>query len=572
MASAPSKSIKEIQVPLDANVVGTTSLGICMDSLTTSVLSGVMNVAIGAAMPVVAFKLDVLAASASVQLYARSDPENLPPSLVLRTQFPTLLLGQPVTQSPSSAVHADALRALLASVEEELAANAARGCIAVERVESLAELLHALSCRVEAPADAAALFACGLRLALLEAALACCGAQTRAAIARWLPQLCLEDVAAAVRLEALRHILPREDLVKAHGVALVRSLYWIHKPLYQTADVSAQLCLDQLSLSLAACPVLVVLARVTPLYVPEVVLKLLSAADLCAMNDPLSEAAFVAEPLDAVAAAGPRDALVRFALSPQGRPALPVLVRFGSRWHRLVTDVVRTGLLVEEPLLLLPGAYPRLERLLNKGAVAFRATAAGRQVLEDALSTEDEAHQVHFWNQLHQLVVAEFERGDAFKALRMASTMKTWYPDDYLRMGTQAFVTDTLLPHLQRTAFPAAYDAAALAAFGIHFRAMHEVKLLFPDEAEKHLQLSAQLDAFARAKLLDVARTDGQVAARAWLAVYGLQALEPLLEEADAAPPLATPVDGAWASAVGVMDGALAPASLDDIVVATDKV
>ncbi|OQR95971.1 hypothetical protein ACHHYP_17496, partial [Achlya hypogyna] len=395
--------------------------------------------------------------------------------------------------------------------------------------------------------------------ALLEAALACCGAQTRAAIARWLPQLCLEDVAAAVRLEALRHILPREDLVKAHGVALVRSLYWIHKcvsgdrqvlmeaPLYQTADVSAQLCLDQLSLSLAACPVLVVLARVTLLYVPEVVLKLLSAADLCAMNDPLSEAAFVAEPLDAVAAAGPRDALVRFALSPQGRPALPVLVRLSSRWHRLVTDVVRTGLLVEEPLLLLPGAYPRLERLLNKGAVAFRATAAGRQVLEDALSTEDEAHQVHFWNQLHQLVVAEFERGDAFKALRMASTMKTWYPDDYLRMGTQAFVTDTLLPHLQRTAFPAAYDAAALAAFGIHFRAMHEVKLLFPDEAEKQLQLSAQLDAFARAKLLDVARTDGRAAARAWLAVYGLQALEPLLEEADVAPPLATPVDGALA-------------------------
>ncbi|OQR99823.1 transmembrane protein [Achlya hypogyna] len=208
MVSAPSKSIKEIQVPLDANAVGTTSLGICMDSLTTSVLSGVMNsvllfvanqtsyvrfqlpflhhaafgstlgaatlelkqtpyavvnmtwlnitatlnptftvrvslvqtnwseaafavppplplaalvqnvtmvdsvlridvtplvVAIGAAMPVVAFKLDVLAASASVQLYARSDPENLPPSLVLRTQLPNLLLGQPVTQSPSSA-------------------------------------------------------------------------------------------------------------------------------------------------------------------------------------------------------------------------------------------------------------------------------------------------------------------------------------------------------------------------------------------------------------------------------------------------------------------------------------
>ncbi|EQC28549.1 hypothetical protein SDRG_13627 [Saprolegnia diclina VS20] len=58
--------------------------------------------AVGASLPLLSFQVDVLAASATVQVHARSDPENLAPSLVLRTHFPNLLLNQPTLQSPSS--------------------------------------------------------------------------------------------------------------------------------------------------------------------------------------------------------------------------------------------------------------------------------------------------------------------------------------------------------------------------------------------------------------------------------------------------------------------------------------
>ncbi|KDO21331.1 hypothetical protein SPRG_13222 [Saprolegnia parasitica CBS 223.65] len=58
--------------------------------------------AVGASLPLLSFQMDVLAASASVQVHARSDPENLAPVLVLRTHFPNLLLNQPTLQSPSS--------------------------------------------------------------------------------------------------------------------------------------------------------------------------------------------------------------------------------------------------------------------------------------------------------------------------------------------------------------------------------------------------------------------------------------------------------------------------------------
>ncbi|KDO23777.1 hypothetical protein SPRG_10554 [Saprolegnia parasitica CBS 223.65] len=505
--------------------------------------------------------------------------------------------------------HRDAMRELLASIAAELEENEARGCIAVDRVVSLSELLHAMSMRVETADDAFRLFQCGLRVVQMgvgqptalaldstltnaveklghiklddptldafESALMCCAVQTRTALAHLVPQLCLEDVNAIVRQQALRHLLAREDLIQAHGITLIRSLYWIHKPIYQSVDVSSQLCLDQLSLSLEACPVLVVLARVSPLYITEVVLKLLSAADLHAMNDPLSESRFIEAHLDAVAVTGPRNALVRFALSKDGLPTLPLLVRLSAQWHQLLMDMVATGLLREETMLLLPQLYPRLERLLSKTATRFQCTAKGREVLSDAMATEDAAHQVHFWNQLHQLIAAEFERGDAMKALRMASTMKTWYPDDYSRLGTKAFVTDTIFPHVQRTAFPQCFDAPTLEAFAIYFRTMHEVKLLFPDESEKHLDISAQIDALARAKLLDVVRTSGVSAAKAWINVYGLHDLLPMLDEMHETDGPATPllaVRVPWAAtAVNVMDGELKTTSLDAIILATDK-
>ncbi|OQR95817.1 MtN3 [Thraustotheca clavata] len=507
--------------------------------------------------------------------------------------------------------HHDAMVELLESISAELEESEVRGCMAVDRLVSLTDLLHAMSLRIETHEDALALFKCGLRavqmgigqttalafdatlknvvdkmapkstdvdLVMMETAMNVCGVQARSALARLVPEMCLEDVNALVRQLALKYILPREDLIKEHGIAIVRSLYWIHKPMYQTADVSSQLCLDQLSLSLAACPVLVVLARVTPLYIPECVLKLLSAADLHAVNDPLSESKFIEAYLDAVATAGPRSALVRFALSNEGRPTLPLLVRLSTKWHQFVMDVVMTGLLQEQDMILLPQLFPRLERLLEKRqAKVYKCTAQGQAVLNDAMSSEDAAHNTMFWNQLHQLITAEYERGNFMKALRMASTMKTWYPDDYERMGTHNFVISTIFPMLQRTSLPQCYDATTLEAFPIYFRTMHEIKLLFQEEAEKYLDISNQINDFAHAKIQDVVRTNGVTAARALLNLYGLQSpelLALLTESTEETPLLAVaPARVSWATqVVNVMDGELAATSLDDIIVSTDKI
>ena len=95
-------------------------------------------------------------------------------------------------------------------------------------------------------------------------------------------------------------------------------------------DTSSKLRLDQLTLSLEACPVLAKLAKMCPIYIAECVLKLLHTAKLCALNNPLNEPQGVISHLDDIAINVPRGMLIQFVLSPIGLSSLPVLVSMST--------------------------------------------------------------------------------------------------------------------------------------------------------------------------------------------------------------------------------------------------
>ncbi|ETV88467.1 hypothetical protein, variant 2 [Aphanomyces astaci] len=423
--------------------------------------------------------------------------------------------------------HRPALSALLHSINLELDACAMRGVIGVDRLESLTELLYAMSTRIDST-DAFAVVQLSLQLIQLgagpstanmfegtlvnafnlmsekdsldlittELALSICGPRARAALARYVPHMCLEDVDPTVRQAALRFILPHPDLIRTHSLAVIRSLYWIHHPMFKAEDASATLCVDQLALATEACPVLVVLAEVAPLYVKECVLKLLSAANISAVNDPLNEAKFISPHLDEVAIKVPRNALIRLVLSPAGIALLPLLVFLSAKWQQLVQEMVQSGFVVESTDIIGSSSqeateFASLDRMVRssrRGATprSFQCTAQGRDTLAQLLGAEyaDTAQTVPSRNQLHQLIVVEHDKGGFMKALRLANTMRAWYPDDYVQLGTHTLVLETLLPKVKDTHFPPLYSngftTATLDAFSMYYRIMHEVKVRCP--------------------------------------------------------------------------------------------
>ncbi|ETW09315.1 hypothetical protein, variant [Aphanomyces invadans] len=522
--------------------------------------------------------------------------------------------------------HRSALAALLHSIGLELDACASRGVIAVDRLESLTELLYAMSTRIDA-SDAIAVVQLslqviqlgagaitsnmfegtlvnaldllsdkdnGLDLVTTELALSVCGPRTRAALARHVPHLCLEDVDPMVRQAALRYMLPRPDLIRAHSLAVIRSLYWIHNPMFKAEDASAKLCVDQLALATEACPVLVVLAEVSPLYVKECVLKLLSAANISAVNDPLSEAKFILPHLDRLATNVPRNALIRLVLSPAGISLLPLLVFLSAKWQQLVQEMMQSGFVVESTdasSATDASEFSKLDRMMRmnrRGATprTFHCTVLGRDTLTQLLGSEtaDTAHNVPSRNQLHHLIVAEHEKGGFMKALRLANTMRAWYPDDYVELGTHTLVLQVKDAHFPRMSMNG-FAPSTLEAFSTYYRIMHEVKLLFPVESESILQLSTLLDALCLAKLHEVIAICGCDAARTWMDLHGFHSATAAaaLQEASRAvvkPPLpfipsavplpmAAPVQPSaplWVETMlHVLDGDLPALALDSI-------
>ncbi|RQM25729.1 hypothetical protein B5M09_006622 [Aphanomyces astaci] len=531
--------------------------------------------------------------------------------------------------------HRPALSALLHSINLELDACAMRGVIGVDRLESLTELLYAMSTRIDST-DAFAVVQLSLQLIQLgagpstanmfegtlvnafnlmsekdsldlittELALSICGPRARAALARYVPHMCLEDVDPTVRQAALRFILPHPDLIRTHSLAVIRSLYWIHHPMFKAEDASATLCVDQLALATEACPVLVVLAEVAPLYVKECVLKLLSAANISAVNDPLNEAKFISPHLDEVAIKVPRNALIRLVLSPAGIALLPLLVFLSAKWQQLVQEMVQSGFVVESTDIIGSSSqeateFASLDRMVRssrRGATprSFQCTAQGRDTLAQLLGAEyaDTAQTVPSRNQLHQLIVVEHDKGGFMKALRLANTMRAWYPDDYVQLGTHTLVLETLLPKVKDTHFPPLYSngftTATLDAFSMYYRIMHEVKvrcpLLFPVEAETVLHLSSLLDALCLAKLHEVVAVCGPDAARSWMDLHGFHsaAATAILTAASVTKPsvststtsplpmaaLVQPSAPLWAETMlHVLDGDWPAVALDDITI-----
>ncbi|KAF0694151.1 Aste57867_14938 [Aphanomyces stellatus] len=508
--------------------------------------------------------------------------------------------------------HRAAMSALLHSIQVELELADARGTIAVDRLESLTELLHAISMRIDS-IDAYTVFRLSLQVIQLgagaatatmfedtlvnaldcmsekdscdlitaEVALSVCGPRTRAALSQCVPHLCLEDIDPTVRQAALRNILPYPETIRTHSITVIRSLYWIHYPMYKAVDESSKLRVDQLALATEACPVLVVLAGVAPLYVKECISKLLSAADIHALNDPLNESKFIEPHLNALARAVSRNILIRFALSPGGLPLLPLLVYLSPVWQQLIHETVQSGLLVEETsrFTLVAGEFRNLERMVREPR-AFRCTDQGRSTLVELMGAEsaDTAQTVPSRNQLHQLIMNEQEKGAYMKALRLANTMRAWYPDDYVQMGTQEVVVKTLLPKVYEFNFPHSnrgYPSNVLDAFPSYYRVMHEVKLLFPVESEDVLQLSKQIDAFCLAKLHMVLSLYGPDEAKQWMALYNFHTpmatalVNDVPLKLPAVAAIAVPVQPSaptWAETMlCVLDGELPAVTLDTI-------
>ncbi|RHY90476.1 hypothetical protein DYB37_006026 [Aphanomyces astaci] len=374
-------------------------------------------------------------------------------------------------------------------------------------------------------------------------------------------------------------------------------------PMFKAEDASATLCVDQLALATEACPVLVVLAEVAPLYVKECVLKLLSAANISAVNDPLNEAKFISPHLDELAIKVPRNALIRLVLSPAGIALLPLLVFLSAKWQQLVQEMVQSGFVVESTDIIGSSSqeateFASLDRMVRssrRGATprSFQCTAQGRDTLAQLLGAEyaDTAQTMPSRNQLHQLIVMEHDKGGFMKALRLANTMRAWYPDDYVQLGTHTLVLETLLPKVKDTHFPPLYSngftTATLDAFSMYYRIMHEVKLLFPVEAETVLHLSSLLDALCLAKLHEVVAICGPDAARSWMDLHGFHsaAATAILTTASATKPsmststtsttsplpmaaLVQPSAPLWAETMlHVLDGDWPAVALDDITI-----
>ncbi|KAG9417139.1 hypothetical protein AC1031_001530 [Aphanomyces cochlioides] len=504
--------------------------------------------------------------------------------------------------------HRTALSALLHSITIELETCQTRGSIAVDRLDSLTELLHGISMRIDS-ADASTVFRLSLQVISLgagastaaifedtlvnaiehmsekdsldlittELALSICGPRTRTALAKLVPHMCLEDIDPHVRQAALRCIVSHPDLIRTHSVVVIRSLYWIHNPMMKAQDTSDKMCVDQLALATDACPVLVILASVAPIYVKECIVKLLSAANLNAVNDALNEANIIAPHLDTLVATVPRNALLSFVLTTSGMLLLPILTHLSSKWQQLSQEVIQSGFLIErDELAVFTGQFPSLERLA-RSKHAYKRTEEGKNTLEQILGADDMTlvQSVPSRNQLHQLIVNELDHGAYMKAIRLANTMRAWYPDDYIQMGTHELVTETLLPLVADHDFPriylGSYTSATLDAFPAYYRTMHEVKLLFPTESEEVLHMSKHLEAFCLAKLQEILMHSGPDQAKEWMDFYGfhvpiVSSMAPAKNVVVTVPlsPSAPP----WAETMlHVLDGELPAVALDSIAV-----
>ncbi|CAK4774665.1 unnamed protein product [Aphanomyces euteiches] len=504
--------------------------------------------------------------------------------------------------------HRTALSALLHSITMELETCQTRGSIAVDRLDSLTELLHGISMRIDS-ADASTVFRLSLQVISLgagastaamfedtlvnaiehmsekdsldlittELALSICGPRTRTALAKLVPHMCLEDIDPHVRQAALRCIVSHPDLIRTNSVVVIRSLYWIHNPMMKAQDTSDKMCVDQLALATDACPVLVVLASVAPIYVKECIVKLLSAANLNAVNDALNEANIIAPHLDTLVATVPRNALLSFVLTTSGMLLLPILTHLSSKWQQLAQEVIQSGFLIErDDYAVFTGQFPSLERLA-RNKHAYKRTEEGKNTLEQILGADDMTlvQSVPSRNQLHQLIVNELDHGAYMKAIRLANTMRAWYPDDYIQMGTHELVTKTLLPLVADHDFPriylGSYTSATLDAFPTYYRTMHEVKLLFPTESEEVLHLSKHLEAFCLAKLQEILMHSGPDQAKEWMDFYGfhvpiVSSMAPTKNVVATVPlsPSAPP----WAETMlHVLDGELPAVALDSIAV-----
>ncbi|CAK4334173.1 unnamed protein product [Aphanomyces euteiches] len=504
--------------------------------------------------------------------------------------------------------HRTALSALLHSITMELETCQTRGSIAVDRLDSLTELLHGISMRIDS-ADASTVFRLSLQVISLgagastaamfedtlvnaiehmsekdsldlittELALSICGPRTRTALAKLVPHMCLEDIDPHVRQAALRCIVSHPDLIRTNSVVVIRSLYWIHNPMMKAQDTSDKMCVDQLALATDACPVLVVLASVAPIYVKECIVKLLSAANLNAVNDALNEANIIAPHLDTLVATVPRNALLSFVLTTSGMLLLPILTHLSSKWQQLAQEVIQSGFLIErDDYAVFTGQFPSLERLA-RNKHAYKRTEEGKNTLKQILGADDMTlvQSVPSRNQLHQLIVNELDHGAYMKAIRLANTMRAWYPDDYIQMGTHELVTKTLLPLVADHDFPriylGSYTSATLDAFPTYYRTMHEVKLLFPTESEEVLHLSKHLEAFCLAKLQEILMHSGPDQAKEWMDFYGfhvpiVSSMAPTKNVVATVPlsPSAPP----WAETMlHVLDGELPAVALDSIAV-----
>ncbi|RHY34853.1 hypothetical protein DYB32_001840 [Aphanomyces invadans] len=399
--------------------------------------------------------------------------------------------------------HRSALAALLHSIG--LDACASRGVIAVDRLESLTELLYAMSTRIDA-SDAIAVVQLSLQVIQLGA-----GAIT-------------SNMFEGTLVNAL-------DLLsdKDNGLDLV--------------CVPSECFHGKVKESCGGPQVLVVLAEVSPLYVKECVLKLLSAANISAVNDPLSEAKFISPHLDRLATNVPRNALIRLVLSPAGISLLPLLVFLSAKWQQLVQEMMQSGFVVESTdasSATEASEFSKLDRMMRmnrRGATprTFHCTVLGRDTLTQLLGsdTADTAHNVPSRNQVKD---AHFPR-----------------------MSMNGFAPSTL------------------EAFSTYYRIMHEVKSI--------LQLSTLLDALCLAKLHEVIAICGCDAARTWMDLHGFHSATAAaaLQEASRAvvkPPLpfipsavplpmAAPVQPSaplWVETMlHVLDGDLPALALDSI-------
>ncbi|KAJ4461595.1 putative Ras-like protein family member 10A [Paratrimastix pyriformis] len=352
----------------------------------------------------------------------------------------------------------------------------------------------------------------------LQLALRLGGVATRSQLALFAPRVVLADPAIPVRIEALKALIHRPQLLPGLGDAILGCCQTAAALDREADSSSVHLQISEVPFAAAAIPVLALLAVVSPPHMGRALPLLLRYGEALAQNMANMANMAAGEPdprltraLDQVAEGASPDGLLQFALSREGLAMLPRLETQSAGWQRL------TDRLYVQGYLRRTSAAPHAPYMLGPLPEAQRSLAA-------PLAGELEV--------LQEQVTRGLAEGRILEALRAAYQVRMRHGGAYVSSGVAALVGQRLLPALLQCGLlpcPAqgpqgpVLRPEEIANSEDYLALIEEVERMFGEEAEASLRLSALKECLHMA-VVQQFLAQGQVGpARSWLQAHWVQ-------------------------------------------------